>query len=770
MDEVTEKLELTAPAGGMMQLVAAVNAGADSVYLGYEKFGARAYADNFDINQLKRAVRYAHSKGVKIYLTINTLIKDNEIGGLLEFLKEYSEFCKDGLIIQDLCVYRIIKDLFKDIPLHASTQMSLHNIYSLKFINRLGFKRVIPAREMTLNEIKGLCKKNLAKIEIFIHGSQCYSYSGSCYFSSFIGGRSGNRGRCTQPCRMKYRMVEEIDGNRKYVTDEGYILSKSDLCLIEFLPEIAKAGVHALKIEGRMKSEEYVGIVTKVYRKYIDLYYSNPERYAIDEYDIYKLTQIFSRELGEGYIMNRYPREIISIKKSGSIGNFIGRIHKVDYSDVKKKKIENIYIKSKWGINKGDIIEVWTKKGSCRISIKYIEELENDRKKYLYRIKIDRLSNILKKDRVFKYFDKKINDEAGELLKYDKNDAVSGASKNQGSKDKKKTEDYLKKYLKGGKVIYRYESKEILGVRSRVYGKDFLQFALGIGARNIIYSGLGGLIKNGRLNHDITDLMKKYIKDKGVKICIDTPHIIYDDDFETVRNIITGLIGEGVKNFRVSNPGVLELLMEIKSPGKKKDVGVYLSTDFNLFNTITVNFFEELIGRELTLKGMELSPELKLGEISGIISNMLAIGKNLKNREPEFSIFGHGYFKIMSSRYKLDYITGDKKKGKFYLEDEKGYMFPVASDYNGNMTIFNSRNICTIFDLDKIEGSNLNSIIVDSRFYTREDFKKILNSYREASKILFDKGVKEYKSFISNLKGDSLFSNYSKGHLFRGVE
>src|SRR3972149_2754842 len=422
MNKTTGKIELTAPAGGWDQLVAAINAGADSVYLGYKKFGARAYADNFDMGHLKKAINIAHDNNIKVYLTLNTLVKNSEIKEVIDFLEIYTDICSDGIIIQDYGIYKLLKDLFKTIPIHASTQLNVHNLYSLKLLNRLGFKRTVLAREMTIDEIKKLTEKKLMKIEVFGHGSQCYSYSGSCYFSSFVGGRSGNRGRCTQPCRMKYKLMGKDEDRYIYIIADGsYLLSKSDLCLLDIIPEVIKTGVDALKIEGRMKSPEYVGIVTKIYRKYIDLYYSDPLNYKVDEFDFYKLTQIFSREMGAGYIRQKYPADIISLKKSGSIGNFLGRVYKIDCEDNSKKKIRFIYIKSRWKINSGDIIEVWTKKGNSRINIKDFELLEDLDKNYKYKIKVDKASNILEKDRVFKYFDKKIDKEARALLKYDFN-------------------------------------------------------------------------------------------------------------------------------------------------------------------------------------------------------------------------------------------------------------------------------------------------------------------------------------------------------------
>ncbi|MBM3713979.1 MAG: U32 family peptidase, partial [Actinobacteria bacterium] len=328
-----KKMELVSPAGGWDQLVAAINAGANAVYLGFKKFGARAYAENFELSQLKKAVRISHENGVKIYLTLNTLIKDGELKEAVLFLEEYLSFCQDGIIIQDLGLYKIIRDVFPGTRVHASTQLNVHNLESLKFLKGAGFARAVLAREMTLEEIRHIRSREPGiELEVFVHGSQCYSYSGNCYFSSFTGSRSGNRGRCTQPCRMKYSFdwIDESTHKNGRILDNCYILSKKDLAALEFIPELAAAGIDALKIEGRMKTAQYVGIVTKVYRKYLDLYYKDTLDFKVDPSDTYKIAQIFSRELGTGYFFNSYPEDIVSLKKSGSVGNFLGRITKIE--------------------------------------------------------------------------------------------------------------------------------------------------------------------------------------------------------------------------------------------------------------------------------------------------------------------------------------------------------------------------------------------------------------------------------------------------------
>jgi putative protease len=455
-DKKMEKIELVAPAGGINQLKAAIAAGADGIYLGYEGYNARSYAQNFNLDELKFAVSYSHSKNVKAYLTFNTIIKEKELSEVINLISNILlNIDFDGIIIQDLALLKIIKNIKPDIPVHASTQMNIHNSLSLEFLKKIGIERTILAREMTFEEMSLITKKDIMDIEIFCHGSQCYSYSGQCYFSSFVGGkRSGNRGTCPQPCRMKYEFIaenEKLKGNQS----SGYLLSKCDLILLHRLPEIINAGVRALKIEGRMKTPEYVGVVTKIYRNYIDLYYKNPSNYVVAEDDLYKIRQIFSRDMNEGYFLEQYTKNIISFTKSGSTGNFFGRILKIESNDNNKKnnnrnnKNKNnddknnkgskfIYVKSNIQLSKNDILEVWTKKGNERIVVKDfsiiedMEDLKSNKKaknknknetkkdnKKLYKIKVPKKCYLGINDRIFKYFDYKLDREAKSLYEYE---------------------------------------------------------------------------------------------------------------------------------------------------------------------------------------------------------------------------------------------------------------------------------------------------------------------------------------------------------------
>lgn len=299
-----KKVELLAPAGNYDALLGAVNAGADAVYLGGEQYGARAYADNFSRDEIISGIRLAHIYHKKIYLTINTLVKERELEGLYDFLLPFYEAGLDGVIIQDLGVLTYVRRYFPGLELHASTQMTLTGSEGVSFLKEYGVSRVVPARELSLEEIKNL-KETGAEVEIFIHGAMCYCYSGQCLFSSILGGRSGNRGRCAQPCRLPY----EINGGK-----ECFPLSMRDMCTIDLLPELIESGVDSFKIEGRMKKPSYVAGVTAIYRKYIDQYYEKGSIH-VSAQDRQLLSSLYIRsKIGDGYFHRHNGREMLTLE------------------------------------------------------------------------------------------------------------------------------------------------------------------------------------------------------------------------------------------------------------------------------------------------------------------------------------------------------------------------------------------------------------------------------------------------------------------------
>ncbi len=290
------KVELLAPAGSPEGFYGAVHAGADAVYLAGDRFGARAYAENFTDRELTECIRYGHMLGRKIYLTVNTLLKEEEMDGLYAYLVPFYEAGLDAVIVQDLGVLRFVRTYFPGLDIHVSTQMAVTGSGGALLLKKMGVKRIIPARELSLAELCSMKRQTGLEIETFIHGAMCYCYSGQCLFSSILGGRSGNRGRCAQPCRLPYSIGT---GRGK----ECYPLSLKDMCTIDQIPALIQAGIDSFKIEGRMKKPEYAAGVTDVYRRYIDYYYELREKMGVQEADrAYRVKKEDRNCLGSLYI------------------------------------------------------------------------------------------------------------------------------------------------------------------------------------------------------------------------------------------------------------------------------------------------------------------------------------------------------------------------------------------------------------------------------------------------------------------------------------
>ena len=309
------KVEILAPAGSYESMVAAVNAGANAVYIGGSRFGARAYADNLDEEAMIRAIDFVHLHNCRIYMTVNTLVKEKELPELYGYLKPYYEAGLDAVLVQDLGVFSYIREHFPDLPLHISTQMTVTGKYSAADLKRMGAVRVVPARELSLKEIREIGETTGLEVETFVHGALCYCYSGQCLFSSLIGGRSGNRGRCAQTCRLPFDVEkgDKVLGGK----NEKYVLSLKDLCTLDLLPEILEAGVCSLKIEGRMKSPRYTAGVVSIYRKYVDMYLAHGcSGYRVDPADRRALLELFDRGgQSEGYYKEHNGRDMVVLKE-----------------------------------------------------------------------------------------------------------------------------------------------------------------------------------------------------------------------------------------------------------------------------------------------------------------------------------------------------------------------------------------------------------------------------------------------------------------------
>lgn len=317
-------VELLSPAGDLDCVKAAVQNGADAIYVGASTFSARANA-NFTLQELEEIINYAHIRDVKVHLALNTLIKNNEFSEAMEIASKAYELGVDAIIVQDLGLATELIKTFPKLPIHASTQMTIHNLDGVKTCENLGFERVVLSRELSLEEISYICRNTKLEIETFIHGALCISYSGQCLFSSMVGGRSANRGKCAQACRLPYKLLE----NDKII-DDGYLLSPRDLYGLDLLPSLIEAGVKSFKIEGRLKSPEYVAIVTRIYRKYIDLYYSK-EKYEVDLKDRQDLLQVFNRgNFSCGHLNKEANLDLVFKEKQNNMGIYVGNVANYD--------------------------------------------------------------------------------------------------------------------------------------------------------------------------------------------------------------------------------------------------------------------------------------------------------------------------------------------------------------------------------------------------------------------------------------------------------
>lgn len=342
---MTKRAELLAPAGSFESMVAAVNAGADAVYMGGSRFGARAYAENPDTGKMIEALDFCHLHGVKLYMTVNTLLKEQEMGELYDFLAPFYEHGLDAAIVQDFGVLRYLKRQFPELDLHASTQMTDQSAEGAAILEKFGVTRVVISRELTLPEIRNIHEKTDLEIESFVHGALCYSYSGQCLLSSMIGGRSGNRGRCAQPCRLPWHFSREPRGAGEY------LLSPKDICTLKILPEILEAGVYSLKIEGRMKRPEYTAGVTRIYRKYLDLLEEKGKKnYKVDERDIEELMDLYNRGgFSEGYYKTKGNAGMMSTFRQNHFGTKGAKVLAVRKNLITARALEDLH--------KGDVLE-----------------------------------------------------------------------------------------------------------------------------------------------------------------------------------------------------------------------------------------------------------------------------------------------------------------------------------------------------------------------------------------------------------------------------
>ena len=805
-----QNIELLAPAGSYEALVAAVQNGANAVYLGGKDFSARASANNFDREELIEAVKYAHIRDVRVFVTTNTLIKQNEIEDFVEYAKFLYDIDVDALIMQDIGVAMLIHDLLPDFELHASTQMVAHSLEDVQYLESVGFKRVVLARELTVDEIKYICDNTNVDIEVFVHGALCVCYSGGCLMSSMIGNRSGNRGRCAQPCRQKYTMIDISTGEEIHSNGE-YLLSTKDLNTIEDVDKIIETGVLSLKIEGRMKKPEYVATVINSYRNAIDEYQAT-KKVNISTETMEDLYTIFNRKFTKGLILGEVGEDVMNSNVPNNQGLYVGKV--VDYN----KKAKRLKIKLEGTLKKGDGINLGGGtigriiKGKEIVQIGYKGET----------IELDFIGEARKNQPVFKTSDTNLIDKAQKTYTQDKEFAknlidaeitiklgeypeLKLIDKNNNSvtvKGDKLVEKALKVALGEEKI-----ETQIKKLGNTPYELDDLKINLDKGVSmpisliNQMRREAIELLDEARIpvkgraykDSKIKYSPKKYAKDtnSNSKIRVKINNIealksiinldidmIYYEDVATLEQAMAMATANNKKliysaprivrnkeykrleksneyckeNVQISALGQVKYYKE-NSENVSFDVDYYL----NPFNSETINHYKKEGATTVCI-----SQELNIHEIK----------ETTKYTDMEIETVAYGYIPMMLSEYcpmgvvarscKKDKRCSTCKESKYVLRDFKGEEYRISQDLFCRSTIYNSIANCLINNLDELSDAGINVFRLDFTHESPELISKIT------------------KAFINTVNNDlyvdvddqEIFDNMETtlGHLYKGVE
>ncbi len=790
-----KNVEILAPAGDIQRARVAIQNGANAVYIGGKMFSARSSADNFEDEEIEELVKYANVRGAKVYLAVNTLMKETELNDALAFIEKTYNMGVNAFIFQDIGLATYVKKQLPQIEMHASTQLFAHSIDDVKMLKEAGFSRVVLARELSIKEITEIKKAVDVELEVFVHGALCVCYSGQCLMSSLIGERSGNRGKCAQSCRMNYEMFDE---NHKLVTD-GYLLSPKDIMAVEILKQYVEAGVDSLKIEGRMKNEKYVSQIVSGYREKLD----NIEK-SLSQETLMGMQQIFNRGgyLIEGYANTYSGKAMMSNETPKSTGLYLGEV--LDYKDGKAK------IKLANSVVPGDGIEVWTQtKPNTGTNLGKANKAGEV-------IWVTISGKITKGDKVYKSFDKALDDKLkrfketvqktinasvfaklGEplVLKLSLNDTVvelkgevvENASKTPTTKEVvieklNKTggtpynfnfvdvvvEDDIFVNIKGLNELRREALEQFLDIEEKSYANNakvaslqevkannlkegaktfsvdlldssFIDEVIDLEVAKIVVPLSNETINNIKNNLDL-------ISKSETKVYLKLPKVALNDDTTTIQNLLEKYkkIENAITGFEICNYGEYLLV---------KDLGKELSGDYNftVYNALSKNYLVE----NLKLKTVTLSPELNLGELiplADVYTEVVVYGKLDMMITRQCPV---GLYKANKGDDRFCALKG--KENKFYLKDRKDVHFDLVTNCEYcNCTILNSS---TMFMLDKwndVEKMNPEHFKL---IFTTEDKEltlEVINAH-----LANDENIKDYRR-------ESL-GNITNGHYYRGV-
>ena len=689
------KHKLLVPVGDFPSLIMAINNGADEVYLGGKKFGARAYASNFTIEEIENATKLCHLYGVKIYITVNTLVYDKEIDVVVAYIDKLHQIGVDALIMQDVGLINLTHQMFPNLEIHASTQMHNHNEDSLAFLEKLGVKRVVFARELPLDYINNI-KTNLEK-EVFIHGSLCISYSGQCLFSSAILGRSGNRGECAGMCRLPYKLYE----NDKLIKTEGdYLLSPKDLCSISNFKKLMESNVVSFKIEGRMKSPAYVGIVTKIYKTLMNQY-ENGEELKVNPEDLFLLNAIFNREYTSGHLFN--DNNLMNIKAPNNLGISVGMVTEVTKKKIKiklthsLKQFEGIRFKNS---NKGLILNFIYDENNNLIK-------GSEKDKYIY---LDNTINLLEKDEVMLTLPLvKIDEEVTKKIPIRIFiEAKINAYLKLKVSDNIHTLDLTTDYLVQESINSPTTKERIITILNKVGNTPFTvqkvdlniddNIFIPVGRLNEFRRNILGKLQDARMNskvvyekHHYQIPNKKETKSVGLSVLVRTKEQLQACFKKNVENIIVfnkNLMNDNLiyriprDNLKYQDNYPNILATDLASLDKYRTRGDYF---LNITNHYTLDY--------LTNYGniFCLSPECTIDNIKDIVNNT-------SNKEA-IEVYLYGNIELMIMKYCLvnELVNKDKlcslctKNNNYYLKDRNNALYKIETNIiNHSNTILNT--------------------------------------------------------------------------------
>ena len=708
--------ELLAPAGSFEILKAVIEAGADAVYVGGSMFGARAYANNFSEEELIEAIDYVHLRGKKLFLTVNTLFKNNEINNTLyDYLLPYYKRGLDAVIVQDFGAISFIKENFPDLPIHTSTQMTITGVEGAKLLKNLGVERVVLARELSINEMKQIKEEVGVELETFIHGALCYSYSGQCLFSSMLGGRSGNRGRCAQPCRLSYGV---LDDQKKEYKKDSYVLSLKDLCGIEYLQKLRTAGVYSLKIEGRMKQASYAAGVVSFYRKYIDL------EKQVSKEDMQHLYELGNRSgFTTEYFVKQNDKSMVTFEKPSYEKS----------NDALHQHIEKTYVGVKSQIpvngtliiNKGQALEFYvnTKEVNAFVSLGEAQEAKNkpleladvrermnktgESPFYFENLEIHMDNDVFVPNGVLNQLRREalVNLEE-ELLASFRRESIEGKKTNV--KKQEVVENTTKTIVSCETkeqldVILNYDFISTVYLDAQMYGRD--SFCV-------------------ELEKDIVRIL-----DAGKEVYLKLPAIFRTNTSIFYQSIVSQLKKINITGYVVRN---YEELQFVKEYFPKKNI----VTDHNLY---TYNDYAKYAFAEYDILRDTIPLELNQKEI-----------RHRDNRNSEMVLYG--YYPLMTSAgcVHKNTIVCDKKSQITYLKDRYNVLFPVKNYCNDCYNvIYNSVPVLLFEEKLRLKEFGIRHFRIDFTIENKNEVENVLTIFATGNGRKFD---------------------YTNGHYKRGVE